>query len=78
MPEAKIGIYVGVKAEIERERRLRTELSNTGKHSRGGKTKQENEIKQVRSGREKGRPIQGESFEGSQARRFCHGQSTWV
>lgn len=71
MPEAKIGIYVGVKAEIERESRLRTKLSNTGKHSRGGKTKQENEIKQVRSGGENGRPIQEESFVGSQAgRRF--------
>lgn len=55
---------MGVKAEIERESRLRTELWKTGKHSRGGKTKQENEIKQVRSGGENGRPIQGESFEG--------------
>lgn len=62
---------MGVKAEIERESRLRTELWKTRKHSRGGKTKQENEIKQVRSGGENGRPIQVESFEGSQAgRRF--------
>lgn len=62
---------MGGKAEIERESRLRTELWKTGNLSRGGKTKQENEIKQVISGGANGRSIQGESFEGSQAgRRF--------
>lgn len=32
MPKAKIGIYVGVKAKIERESALSTELLNIVKH----------------------------------------------
>lgn len=41
MPKAKIGIYVGVKAKIERESALSTELLNIVKHKQRSK-KQEN------------------------------------
>lgn len=39
MPEAKIGVYVGVRARIERESKLRTELWNTIKYRQRRKVK---------------------------------------